>query len=85
VITSLQRANAWSQLVIGAAIEVHCDERSAFGVWRIKYIDTLIYCVLIYLFFMDDFEQFDAFQRCREFVRAVAAPLNRGAFSKTRF
>ncbi len=31
---------------------------------------------------MDDFEQFDAFQRCREFVRAVAEPLNRGAFSK---
>ena len=62
------------------------DGRLAFGVRRslrrIKYIDTLIYCVLIYLFSMDDFEQFDAFQRCREFVRAVAEPLNRGAFSK---
>jgi four helix bundle protein len=31
---------------------------------------------------MNDFEQFDAFQRCREFVRAVAEPLNRGVFSK---
>jgi four helix bundle protein len=31
---------------------------------------------------MDDFEQFDAFQRCREFVRAVAELLNRGVFSK---
>jgi four helix bundle protein len=31
---------------------------------------------------MDDFEQFDAFQRCREFVRAVSEPLNRGVFSK---
>ena len=31
---------------------------------------------------MDDFEQFDAFQRCREFVRAVVEPLNRGVFSK---
>jgi hypothetical protein len=31
---------------------------------------------------MEDFEQFDAFQRCREFGRAVAEPLNRGASSK---
>ena len=31
---------------------------------------------------MDDFEQFDAFQRCREFVRAVAELLNRGVFSR---
>ena len=31
---------------------------------------------------MDGFEQFDAFQRCRKFVRAVAEPLNRGVFSK---
>jgi hypothetical protein len=34
------------------------------------------------MLFMDDFEQFDAFQRCREFVCAVAEPLNRGVFSK---
>jgi len=31
---------------------------------------------------MDDFEQFQAFQTCREFVRAIAGLLNRGAFSK---
>ena len=31
---------------------------------------------------MGDFEQFEAFQKCREFVRAVAELLNRGAFSK---
>jgi len=31
---------------------------------------------------MDDFEQFEAFQKCREFVRAVAELLNGGAFSK---
>jgi len=31
---------------------------------------------------MDDFEQFDAFQLCREFLRGVAEPLNRGSFSK---
>jgi four helix bundle protein len=31
---------------------------------------------------MDDFEQFEAFQKCREFVRAVAELLNRGDFSK---
>ena len=31
---------------------------------------------------MDDFEQFDAFQRCREFVCAVAELLNRGVFSR---
>jgi four helix bundle protein len=30
---------------------------------------------------MDDFEQFEAFQRCRELVRAVADLINRGAFS----
>jgi 23S rRNA-intervening sequence protein len=27
-----------------------------------------------------DFEQLDAFQRCRGFVRVVSEPLNRGAF-----
>jgi four helix bundle protein len=31
---------------------------------------------------MDDFTEFDAFQRCRDFTRAVAAHLNAGAFSK---
>jgi four helix bundle protein len=31
---------------------------------------------------MDDFTQFDAFERCREFARGIAGLLNRGAFSK---
>jgi four helix bundle protein len=31
---------------------------------------------------MDDFIQFDAFERCREFARAVAGHLNRGVFTK---
>jgi four helix bundle protein len=31
---------------------------------------------------MDDFTQFDAFNRCREFARGIAELLNRGMFSK---
>ena len=31
---------------------------------------------------MDDFTQFDAFERCREFAREIAGHLNRGAFAK---
>ncbi len=31
---------------------------------------------------MDDFTQFDAFERCREFARAIGAHLNRGVFAK---
>ena len=31
---------------------------------------------------MDDFTQFDAFERCREFARGIAAHLHRGAFSQ---
>jgi len=31
---------------------------------------------------MDDFEQFEAFQKCRHLVRAVAAVISRGTFSK---
>ncbi len=31
---------------------------------------------------MDDFAQFDAFQRCRDFGRAIAVYLSRGAFAK---
>jgi hypothetical protein len=31
---------------------------------------------------MDDFTQFDAFERCREFARCVGKHLSRGAFSK---
>src|SRR5258707_14071975 len=35
-----------------------------------------------YILFMDDFTQFDAFERCREFAREIAGHLNRGAFAK---
>jgi four helix bundle protein len=31
---------------------------------------------------MDDFSQFDAFERCREFGRGIGKHLTRGAFSK---
>ena len=31
---------------------------------------------------MNDFTQFDAFERCREFARGIAGHLNRGAFAK---
>jgi four helix bundle protein len=31
---------------------------------------------------MDDFTQFDAFERCRAYARAIAAHLSRGAFTK---
>ena len=31
---------------------------------------------------IDDFSQFDAFERCREFARGVAGHLSRGAFAK---
>jgi four helix bundle protein len=31
---------------------------------------------------MDDFTEFDAFQRCRDFARAVAVPVNKGVFSR---
>jgi four helix bundle protein len=31
---------------------------------------------------MDDFTQFDAFERCREFARAIGAHLNGGAFTR---
>src|ERR1700676_1630527 len=31
---------------------------------------------------MDNFTQFDAFERCREYARGIAEHLNRGAFSK---
>ena len=34
------------------------------------------------MLFMDDFTQFDAIERCREFAREIAGHLNRGAFAK---
>ena len=31
---------------------------------------------------MNDFTEFDAFQLCRDFARAIAVPLNRGVFAR---
>ncbi|MBV9733919.1 MAG: four helix bundle protein [Verrucomicrobia bacterium] len=31
---------------------------------------------------MDDFTEFDAFQLCRDFARAIAVPLNGGVFAR---
>jgi len=38
--------------------------------------------MFLYLSVMDDFTQFDAFERCRAFARAIAVHLNRGVFAK---
>ena len=61
---------------------------SAFGVRRRRVavsnsqpLITLNFCV-IFSTVMDDFTQFDAFERCREFARGVGKHLSRGAFSK---
>jgi four helix bundle protein len=34
---------------------------------------------------MDDFQQFEAFQKCRTFVRAIAVLIHQGVFSKDVF
>jgi four helix bundle protein len=55
--------------------------RSAFGVRRriLSFTTTFNY---VSLRFMEDFTQFDAFERCREFARGIAAHLKGGAFSQ---
>jgi four helix bundle protein len=57
--------------------------RSPFRVQNsaFKFIDTLNLFVMISAS-VDDFTQFDAFERCRAFARAIAGHLNRGAFSR---
>jgi len=37
---------------------------------------------MLYVMTMDEFTQFEAFERCRDFARGIAAQLNRGVFSK---
>jgi four helix bundle protein len=65
---------------------------SPFGIWRLacagsrfspisRQLLQFIY-LLLYLSVMDDFTQFDAFERCRAFARAIAVHLNRGVFAK---
>jgi four helix bundle protein len=59
--------------------------RLALGVWRsawgsfFSFTNVNINC---YYYEMNDFTEFDAFQRCRDFARAVAEPLNARLFSK---
>jgi four helix bundle protein len=62
-----------------------------FGVWSLEFggrwvqieiYNWYIYILCFNILIMDDFEQFDAFQKCRILVRAVADPVNRGVFSK---
>jgi four helix bundle protein len=54
----------------------------AFGVWRyfvyLANVNTKCYEMRE----MKDFTEFDAFQRCRDFARAIAEPLNGGVFSR---
>jgi 23S rRNA-intervening sequence protein len=70
------------------ALSVH---RSRFTVHRqrtcgVFYVkvpkDDYFYFLCYYNRFIDDFTQFDAFERCREFARGIAQHLTRGAFSK---
>jgi hypothetical protein len=59
--------------------------RSAFGVWRSQNNVAFIFFVVI-ICVMDDFEQFDAFQRCREFVREFSqfVSIAKGSVGETR-
>jgi four helix bundle protein len=38
--------------------------------------------MFLYLEFMDDFTQFEAFERCRQFAQGIGRHLSRGTFSK---
>jgi four helix bundle protein len=54
--------------------------RWAFGAGLILFVyNTYIICFDCR---MNDFTEFDAFQRCRDFARAVAEPLNARVFSR---
>jgi four helix bundle protein len=44
-------------------------------------LQFLCYCQLHFIV-MDDFTQFDAFERCKEFARGIGKHLSRGTFSK---
>jgi four helix bundle protein len=63
--------------------------RLAFGVWRLAFgvwphyrIFTNVNKKRYYISLMKDFTEFDAFQRCQDFTRAVAGHLNYGTFSR---
>jgi four helix bundle protein len=62
------------------------DFRSAFGVRRsneerIETLCTTLFFSVITIQ-MNDFTEFDAFQLCRDFARAIAVPLNGGVFAR---
>ena len=57
--------------------------RSPFAVHRSPFYLLITFNLYVIVFaFMDDFTQFDSFERCREFARGIAAHMNRGAFSQ---
>jgi len=57
--------------------------RSPFAVHRSPLYLLITFNLYVIVFaFMDDFTQFDSFERCREFARGIAAHMNRGAFSQ---
>jgi hypothetical protein len=61
--------------------------RLAFGVWRLAFGVILSWFANVNIKCygcreMNDFTEFDAFQRCRDFARAIAEPLNGGVFSR---
>ena len=49
--------------------------RLAVGGWTYR-IDIYNIVFQSYYFRMNDFTEFDAFQLCRDFARAIAVPLN---------
>jgi four helix bundle protein len=55
---------------------------SGFGKRKVEIHIYYFYILCFNILAMDDFEQFEAFQKCRNFVRAAAAVINRGTFSK---
>jgi hypothetical protein len=68
--------------------------RSPFTVWRSPFVvrrlmvfgissKIITFNLFVMIMWpMDDFTQFDAFDRCRDFARGIAAQLNRGVFAK---
>ena len=60
----------------------------AFGVWRSAFGDWThrisIYNIIFESYYipMNDFTEFEAFQLCRDFARAIAVPLKWGVFSR---
>jgi hypothetical protein len=60
------------------------DLEVSFGVWRSPFTGAVrtSVSVLLSLSLMDDFTQFDALERCREFARVIGRHLSRGTHSK---